>query len=219
MGPFLEAPILISFPYRFNVVSFHDCPIYSCGPWENSFPTPALVFNFLTLVVRFSKRTEISVVLTLALSVANISFNQLSCVTWMKNFDQIFNEGAFSYQPQLAVQLCLCMFVYLSGIYSKSTMFSQSWTTTLLLPPTVCACMHVFVCCLFVYRLATETFSSLWTKLHSGYRLSRQPQSLSGTGSVFTLTYMLTHTHRLKGTPDSLKRMRLFLAHLGTRLF
>lgn len=113
------------------------------------------------------------------------------------------------------MQLCLCVFVYLSGIYStKSTMFPQSWIATLFLPPTVCACMHAFVCRLFVQRLATETFSSLRTKLHSGYPLSRQPQSLSGTGSVFTLTYTLTPTHthrqRLRGTPDSLKNEAVF---------
>lgn len=81
-----------------------------------------------------------------------------------------------------------------------------------------CVCMHVFVCRLFVQGLATETFSSLRSKLHSGYRLSRQPQSLSGTGSIFTLTCTVTHTHTDWGEPLILWRMRLFLAHLGTKL-
>ena len=108
---------------------------------------------------------------------------------------QIFNEVVFSYKPQLAVRLCLCVFIYLSGIYStKSTMFSQSWNA-FSSSSSNSVCMHVFVCRLFVRRLATETFSSLRTKLHSGYWLSRQPQSLSGTGSVFTLTYTLAQTH------------------------
>lgn len=79
-------------------------------------------------------------------------------------------------------------------------MFSQSWMATLFPPPTECAYMHVFVCRLFVQRLATETFSSLRTKLHSGYWLSRQPEPLSGTGSVFTLTYTNAHT-QAEGNP------------------
>ena len=120
------------------------------------------------------------------------------------------------------MRLCLCVFVYLSGIYStKSTVFSQSWNA-FSSSSSNSVCMHVFVCRLFVRRLATETFSSLRTKLHSGYWLSRQPQSLSGTGSVFTLTYTLaqthTHTHTNWGEPQILWRMRLFLALLGTRL-
>lgn len=97
---------------------------------------------------------------------------------------------------------CVCLFTSQESTLLSPQCSLKGWTATLFLPPTVCACMHVFVCRLFVQRLATETFSSLRTKLNSGYWLSRQPGPLSGAGSVFTLTYIRINAHtQTEGNP------------------
>ena len=79
-------------------------------------------------------------------------------------------------------------------------------------------CMHVCVCHLFVHRLATETFSSL--RNQAVFWVSVVPPTMVFVWHwicIHTRIHVCADTHRLRGTPDSLKNEAVF-SHLGTRL-